>query len=567
MLLAQIPLTTDESVVTARRQAREAAALLGFDAQDQTRIATAVSELARNAHRYARRGRVRLEVPEPARDRLRVEVVDEGPGIADVPLVLSGRYVSATGMGRGLSGVRRLMDDFDIDSGPTGTTVAIAKRGAGVGDGDLAAVRDRLGSRRSDTALDEVEQQNRELLRALGELRARQDELVALNRELEDTNRGVVALYAELDETAARLREADTAKTRFLSSFSHELRTPLNSIQALAGLLLEPGADPLTAEQSRQVTYVQRLAGDQIELVGDLLDIAKIEAGRLDVTVRSFSITEVFALLRAYLRPLVDEEAVTLTFTTRGDIPELDTDEDKLAQILRNFIANALKFTERGTVTVTAEADAGWLSVRVADTGIGIPEDALGRIFEEFTQGDRAPVRGGRGTGLGLALAQRLAGLLGGAVGAESVVGEGSTFWLRVPLRHAGLSPGDGPILIVDDDEPARYVIASLLKPLGWSTLEAAGGAAALTTIRDTPPAAVVLDLQMPGLDGRSVLKRLRSEPVTARLPVVIHTAAALASTDRAHLDALGAVVLDKARTSRDSLLRALSAASDKVRR
>ena len=159
VLLAQVALTRDEGVVAARRVAREAAARLGFDEQDQTRIATAVSEIARNAHRYARQGQVFVSVPEPERDRLEVEVTDRGPGIAEVDLVLSGRYVSRTGMGRGLVGVRRLMDDFDLSSSPSGTRVRIAKRLASIAQADLPAVREALVRTPTD-ALAELEQQN-----------------------------------------------------------------------------------------------------------------------------------------------------------------------------------------------------------------------------------------------------------------------------------------------------------------------------------------------------------------------------------------------------------------------
>ena len=239
-------LAHETDVVLARQRARQISALLEFDTQDQTRIATAVSEIARNAFRYARGGKVvfRLEgvtVPQ----LLTVEVTDRGPGIADVQAVLAGRYRSDTGMGLGIAGTRRLMDRFTITSSrERGTSVTFGKvlprqRGL-VHPEALAVVAESLARQRPGNAVDEIQQQNQELLRALEELSKRQDELEALNRELEDTNRGVVALYAELDERADHLRRADEVKSKFLSNMSHEFRTPVNSIQALAAHVARP---------------------------------------------------------------------------------------------------------------------------------------------------------------------------------------------------------------------------------------------------------------------------------------------------------------------------------------
>ena len=234
-------------------------------------------------------------------------------------------------------------------------------------------------------------------------------------------------------------------------------------------------------------------------------------------------------------------------------------------QVLRNFVANALRFTQEGSVEVRAEAEGAWVRFAVRDTGVGIAAEDLERIFEEFEQVGSGPVRGGRGTGLGLALCRRLAGVLGGEVGVESTPGTGSTFWLRLPAHHAGLVPGSGPVLVVDDDEAARYVVASLLRPLGWAIVEAAGGTEALLALRGAPPALVVLDLQMPEVDGERVLVELRRDPRTAHVPVVVHSSRVLDAPGRARLEALQASVLDKSRTSRDALLRAMTSAAEKV--
>ena len=228
--VARVDLRHGEGVVTARQRARDVAEILGFDRLEQTRIATAVSELARNAHRYAGGGEVRIHC---APDALRVEVVDSGPGIPNLDEVLRGEYASSTGLGRGLVGVRQLMDEFLIDApAGRGTRVSVAKRLPASTLPDVRGVRAELARRGAVSPFDEVTRQNEELLQALGEVRARQKAMLALNRELEETNTGVVALYAELDERAERLRDADERKSRFLADMSHELRTPLNSIIA-----------------------------------------------------------------------------------------------------------------------------------------------------------------------------------------------------------------------------------------------------------------------------------------------------------------------------------------------
>ena len=318
--IVALELRRHEDIVTTRQRARQLAGLMGFDAQDQTRIATAVSEIARNAVRYAHGGTIEFQIEgRTAPQVLIVKVRDEGPGIADLPLVLSGRYRSQTGMGLGIVGARRLVDQLDIEStAGKGTTVVLKKilpaRAPLIDAARLSAMGGALQKEPAQSALDEVQQQNQELLRALDELRRRQDELITLNRELEDTNRGVVALYAELDEKADHLRRADDMKSRFLSNMSHEFRTPLHSILALTRLLLDGTDGPLSSEQERQVGYVRSSATSLLELVNDLLDLAKIEAGKVDVRPIEFEVAELFSALRGMLRPLLVSERVELVF-------------------------------------------------------------------------------------------------------------------------------------------------------------------------------------------------------------------------------------------------------------
>ena len=432
----------EEDVVLARQRARQLAGLLGFDVVEQTGIATAVSELARNAFRYAGGGRVELAIAREADDapRLLVRVRDRGPGIADLAAVLEGRYVSQTGMGLGLVGARRLSDEFHVETAPgAGTTVTLTRRlparAEPVTMARIAAMTAELARATSPGALGEVQAQNQELLRALGDLRERQQEIERLNRELEETNRGVLALYAELEDTADALRLASNQKSRFLSSVSHELRTPLSSMLNLSRMLVEYSGERFGEEQRRQAQFIRKSAQALYEIVNDLLDLAKIEAGRVEVRPVNVDVAELLGTLRGVFRPLLPP-AVALVVDPPPPEFALFADEGKLAQILRNFLSNAVKYTERGEIRLRAEArpeDRAAFVVR--DTGIGIAPEDQRRIFEEFTQVEGPHQTRVKGTGLGLSLSRRFAELLDGAVTLESAPGEGSTFTLVIPRR------------------------------------------------------------------------------------------------------------------------------------
>jgi signal transduction histidine kinase len=266
---------------------------------------------------------------------------------------------------------------------------------------------------------------------------AAEAETEALRTELAETNQGVVALYAELDDRAAQLREAIDLKGRFLSYMSHEFRTPLTSIQSLTGILLSRLDGPLTSEQETQVALVRKSVNELTEMVDDLLDLAKMEAGRITISAEWFEMVDLFSALRGMFRPIVANTSVSLTFEEPESIPRIYTDDKKLSQILRNFISNALKFTTEGQVSVSARlANAYTVEFAVTDSGIGISAEHLPMLFSDFIQLDTRLQRRLRGTGLGLSLARKFAELLGGSVGAESTLGKGSRFWVRIPIRY-----------------------------------------------------------------------------------------------------------------------------------
>ncbi len=272
-------------------------------------------------------------------------------------------------------------------------------------------------------------------------LAERDAELDALRAELEETNRGVVALYGELDAQADQLRQATELKSRFLAYMSHEFRTPIASFQSLTRLLLSHADGPLTPEQEKQIRFISDTAGEFSDMVNDLLDLAKVEAGRVDVNAAWFEMVDLFSALRGMFRPVLVNPEVNLIFEEPQGVPRLFTDDRKLSQILRNFISNALKFTVQGDVRVSAVLnDDSTITFAVADTGIGIAPEAHGSIFHDFVQVDSPLQKRLRGTGLGLSLSKRIAELLGGSVGFSSDLGKGSVFWVTLPaeLHPAG---------------------------------------------------------------------------------------------------------------------------------
>ena len=563
--LLTVKIARDEDVVSARQRARQVAEALKFDAQQQTRVATAVSEIARNVARYAGSGTVEFAL-DVATQELIITVVDHGRGIPHLESVLDGTYRSETGMGLGIVGARRMMDTFDIKTSPSGTNVVLTKRlpprGRVPSRSDVTRITDQIASSPSASMADEVQQQNHELLAALEELRQRQEDLSHLNAELQDTNRGVVALYAELDEKAEHLRRADEMKSRFLSNMTHEFQTPLNSILALTRLLIERADGDLTEEQEKQVRFIRQATEDLSELVADLLDIAKVEAGKATVRPATFTVSDLFGALRGLMRPLQTNDAVALVFEPPADAGvRLFTDEGKVSQVVRNYISNALKFTERGEVRVSAETVGdGTIRFEVSDTGIGIAPADQGRLFHEFGQVPNRLQAKVRGTGLGLSLSRRLAELLGGSVGVRSTPGSGSTFYLSIPMTAPGFElTADGadvkPVLrdapmalVVDDEQTARYLLRHSLTQIGCRVIEAINGESGLQRAVSEKPDVIFLDLRMPDMLGTEVLARLKRDPATARIPVIIATSQIIAPGERERLESHAVAVLGKGR-------------------
>jgi signal transduction histidine kinase len=289
-----------------------------------------------------------------------------------------------------------------------------------------------------------VEDRTAELSAVNEELAATNEELTSLNEELAVTNEEFASVNEELQNTNAELHAATTAKSEFMANMSHELRTPLNSIIGFAGVMLQGLTGDMTQEQKAQLKMIRRSGERLLALISDILDLSRIESGRAALRPTDIDLGELVASAVATVQPLADEDGLDLEIARVPDGLRLRTDEQKVHQVLVNLLANAIKFTDSGSVSLEVAAPSDSTIVfKVSDTGVGIAPEDLAEIFEEFVQ---IPRHGAKpeGTGLGLAISRRLAVMLGGTLTATSVVGEGSTFTLVLPSDGTEVAPGDG---------------------------------------------------------------------------------------------------------------------------
>jgi signal transduction histidine kinase/CheY-like chemotaxis protein len=395
-------------------------------------------------------------------------------------------------------------------------------------------------------SMGEVVELNRQVSRQKRDIERQKLELEKAYRDLGESNRAIVTLHAELEDRAASLKRAADVKGRVVANVSHEFRTPLHTILGLSGILLDASDGPLSDEQRKQVRYIRTSAEELQQLVNDLLDLSKAESGKAQLRPEKFTLGQLLAALRGQMRPLVDpNQPVELTFAEPEEDFLLETDHGKVAQILRNLISNALKFTERGEVHVGVKRDADRVSFSVSDTGIGIAPEDLERIFEEFGQVDSHIQQRVKGTGLGLALSRRLAELLDGRLTVESEAGRGSTFTLTLPTVHPEVSelatlvqrpidPAKAPILVVEDDRKTIFVYEKYLSMAGFQVLPARTIEDARRIMAQHRPAAIVLDIMLEGETTWDFLAELKRNPETSEVPVLVVTVTSKAQKARA---------------------------------
>jgi signal transduction histidine kinase len=540
--LASLHVRDLPGVFAARRLGRELAAGLALEGQDQVRVATALSEISRSAITAGLSAVIAFGADET---HLVLTVTVDGPPPAE-----------------GTAAAARLMDSVVTD----GHVVRMAKRRPQQARPDLDAVGEQLAVMLPESTLDELRRNNQDLIAALEDLTRQKEQLLSLNaelqetnhgvvalyselsEELEQTNRGVVALYRELDEKSEQLRTASESKNRFWANVSHELRTPLNSVIGLTRLLADP-AGGLGPEQLYQVELIGKASRTLLTLVNDLLDVSKAESGRFVLDPAQVSLPALLAALRGLTRPMAEGKPVNVVVNADGAPATVLTDEAALTAILRNLMSNAIKYTDEGEVRLDVRTGPGRIEIRVTDTGTGIPENQLERVFEEFYQ-----VPGGKrgGTGLGLAYARRLARLLDGELTLTSEVGQGTTAVLNLPDG----TPSVGTIVVADDDAAFRQVLKAMLAGIAGQVIEAENGAEALAAVAANTVDLVLADLGMPGIDGHTLLDRL-----PPALPAIVITGREVATPPRA------AALLAKSQLTRDRLAFAIRRVSHVVTR
>ncbi|MGD8983883.1 MAG: response regulator [Desulfobacteraceae bacterium] len=370
------------------------------------------------------------------------------------------------------------------------------------------------------------------------------EELRKLNVELEDKvrerTRELEAKNRELQIANFKIREADRLKSEFLANMSHELRTPMNAIIGFTRLVRRKSADLLPIRQRENLEKVEISANQLLSLINDILDLSKVEAGKMSVNIMPFYLAPLVDSCFATVESMVKEEKVRLLKEVPDDLPEVMSDQDKLKQIIINLLSNALKFTEEGEVKLAATLEGALLRIAVSDTGIGIPSDALEYIFDEFRQVDGSSTRKHGGTGLGLSITKKLTLLLGGTIDVSSFEGEGSTFTVTIPIakrdeeapaetvrpeeetRASVDMKGKKLLLAIDDDPNVLILLRQNLEEEGYYVVGALNADEGIRKAQEIHPFAIILDIMMPQRDGWEVLNHLKADPGTRHIPIIV---------------------------------------------
>jgi signal transduction histidine kinase/CheY-like chemotaxis protein len=512
--LGHIRLQHQTEVYDARNKLRGLSNALGYDAMEATRIAIAVSEAARVLRRDHRAPRIAVALAMELSPPQLVLDFEARDGVPEL-IGLSGFFDSLRARtADGFHGVR--------------ATKRLPIPGVDATDAFVAEQSARIQNLSREELVDEIQRKNRELEEHSAEL----EQTVAQRTE-------------ELKHAMEAAEDANRAKSGFLANMSHELRTPMNAIIGYSEMLMEDAEDEGNQTMVDDLKKIHGAGNHLLSLINDVLDLSKIEAGKVEVYVETFEIGSLIEGVVSTIDTLIKKNGNRLEVEVDPSLGSMCSDVTKVRQALFNLLSNAAKFTHEGEIGLRIQGKQvggeKWIHMSVSDSGIGIPNEKIDQVFEEFSQADDSTTRDYGGTGLGLPISRRFCRMMGGDISVTSIVGEGSTFTIELPLVIQAIAansdastespkavtpaPEDEPIVLVIDDDPnALELLGRTLQRAGIRVVTAENGQQALNLARTLHPAAITLDVLMPGMDGWQVLSELKTDPETRNIPVIMVT-------------------------------------------